>query len=111
MVLTRDNLARQWIRRILQTRRRSLMFSVMRRSMQTLISLFTLLLLCAAANAQSVTGSISGTVTDASGAVVPGTALTLIQDKTNEARTLTSDNDGRFTFAAVQPGNYSLRIE
>src|SRR5678816_3199501 len=87
------------------------MIGVTRHPKQILFSLLALLVISTAANAQSVTGSITGIVTDVSGAVVPGAAVTLIQDKTAEARSLSSDSDGRFTFAALQPGNYSLRVE
>src|ERR1051325_10772282 len=87
------------------------MFSATRHPMQVLISLLALLIVCVSVSAQSITGSVSGTVKDGSGAVVPGAAITLTHDKTAEARTLTSDSEGRFTFAALQPGSYSLRIE
>ncbi|HYK21113.1 MAG TPA: carboxypeptidase regulatory-like domain-containing protein [Pyrinomonadaceae bacterium] len=87
------------------------MFSVTRHPLPILFALFALLATSVSTRAQSVTGSITGTVTDVSGAVVPGAAITLIQDKTAEARTLSSDNDGRFTFAALQPGGYSIRVE
>ncbi len=36
---------------------------------------------------QSFTGSVSGTVTDATGGVLPKVKVTLINEKTNEART------------------------
>jgi hypothetical protein len=87
------------------------MISVTRHPKQILFSLLALLVISTAANGQSVTGSITGIVTDVSGAVVPGAAVTLIQDKTSESRSLSSDSDGRFTFPALQPGNYSLRVE
>src|SRR5215213_6618446 len=87
------------------------MISVTRHPEQILFSLLALLVISTSANAQSVTGSITGTVTDVSGAVVPGAAVTLIQDKTSESRSLSSDSDGRFTFPALQPGKYSLRVE
>lgn len=68
-------------------------------------------MLAASAIAQSVTGSISGTVTDATGGVVVGASVTLHSDQTGTTRTATTGEDGRFTFAALQPGAYSLLVE
>src|SRR6266850_507697 len=68
-------------------------------------------MLSVSAVAQSVTGSISGTVTDATGGVVVGASVTLHSDQTGTTRTATTGEDGRFTFAALQPGAYSLLVE
>src|SRR6266550_3138852 len=80
-----------------------------------LLGMFAVLLLigmpAALAVAQSVTGSISGTVTDATGGVVVGASVTLHSDQTGTARTATTGEDGRFSFAALQPGAYSLTVE
>ena len=59
------------------------------------------------AHAQSA-GNISGTVTDPSGAIVPGAAITLKQTDTNGVRTSTSDASGLFSFSNVLPGPYTL---
>jgi len=64
-----------------------------------------------ATNAQTVTGTISGVVVDPNGAVVAGADVTLINDQTNDKREQPTNESGRFTFASVQPGVYSLRIE
>jgi len=56
---------------------------------------------------QTVTGSISGTVTDPNGAIVAGAAVTLENDQTKDRRDQVSNEAGRFSFAAVQPGIYS----
>ena len=60
---------------------------------------------------QSITGTIAGVVTDTSGALLPGAEVTLTSDKTKDSRTVTIGDDGRFGFAAVQPGVYTLRVE
>src|SRR5919206_1052002 len=73
--------------------------------------LFAVLLLCRAAAAQSVTGNITGTVTDASGGVLVNATVTLVNEKTGEKRNVNTNEDGRFSFAAVQPGVYTVRIE
>jgi len=75
------------------------------------LALFAVLLLGSVALAQSVTGSISGEVTDPNGAVVPGATATLINDKTGDKREQVTNEVGRFNFASVQPGTYSVKIE
>ncbi|MCX6634326.1 MAG: carboxypeptidase regulatory-like domain-containing protein [Acidobacteria bacterium] len=63
------------------------------------------------AAAQQVSGSIVGTVTDNTGAVVPGAAVTLIHQETGAIRSVQSDAQGDFSFNAVPPGAYSLTVE
>jgi hypothetical protein len=52
--------------------------------------------------------SVSGTVKDPTGAVIPGAKLTLANMDTGSQREGQSDPQGRYTFAQVQPGNYRL---
>ena len=54
---------------------------------------------------------ISGIVKDPSGLAIPGAAATLTNQDTGVARALKSDTDGRYRFAAVPPGRYSLKVE
>src|SRR6266850_5525917 len=61
--------------------------------------------------AQSVTGSISGMVTDSAGGVIVGASVTLRSDQTGTTRTATTGEDGRFSFAALQPGSYSIMVQ
>lgn len=68
-------------------------------------------LLCTIVNAQSVTGSISGTMVDASAAAVPGVTIKLVQVATNAERQAVSSEIGRFTFTSLAPGEYSLFAE
>lgn len=65
----------------------------------------------AAIFAQTVTGTISGSVVDSSRAVLTGSTVSLTNEQTGTLRTLTTTEDGRFSFAAVQPGAYTVRIE
>jgi hypothetical protein len=55
------------------------------------------------------TGSISGTVTDATGAIVRGASVTLTNKATNQTSTVTTGDNGLFNFALLQPGSYSVR--
>lgn len=70
-----------------------------------------LLLLAWVLGAQTQTGGISGTVSDLSGAVVPGASLSLTNLDTNEPRSYTSNEIGVFTFPAVEPGRYRLEVQ
>ncbi len=70
-----------------------------------------ILVLAVAAYAQNISGSISGQVTDASGAVVPNAKVTATQVETNIARTATSDNSGHYTFPLLPIGHYQVSIE
>ena len=62
-------------------------------------------------DAQSTYGSISGLVTDQSGAAVSGATVNLTNIGTSEKRTETSSDDGHFTFVNLFPGQYRIDIE
>ncbi len=55
-------------------------------------------------------GTVSGSVTDPSNAVVAGAAITLTDTATNISRTANSNATGRYFFADVTPGTYSLTV-
>jgi hypothetical protein len=62
-------------------------------------------------HAQGITtGSISGTVTDTTGAVIAGASITATAKATNVALTTTSGSDGSFSFRDVPIGTYTLVI-
>jgi hypothetical protein len=66
---------------------------------------------CGRAPAQSGTSSaISGTVLDASGAALPGAAVTAAEVDTRATRTEQTDHDGRFIFSQVNPGTYTITV-
>src|SRR5215475_6838556 len=54
---------------------------------------------------------IQGTVTDASGAVIPDATVTLTSKETNASRQTTSNAAGTYTFNGLAPGNYSITGE
>ncbi len=59
-------------------------------------------------HAQVDTGSITGTVKDASGAVVSGAKVTLTNEGTGAALTTTTTSDGVYKFSPVRIGNYKI---
>ena len=61
--------------------------------------------------AQSERGSITGTVHDSSGAVVPGAKITITNAATNVASDAVSNAAGEFTVPSLQPGTYNIRVE
>src|SRR6476469_8779685 len=71
------------------------------------------LLLClplAFAWAQSQTGSVSGLVTDESGAMVPNAIVTVTSSARQINNKVTTANDGRYSFPNLEPGSYDLEI-
>jgi hypothetical protein len=62
-----------------------------------------------AARAQT-TATISGTVEDPFGAVIPGAQVTLTNQETNESRRVQSNGAGLYAFPSLVPGTYSLKV-
>src|SRR5215475_2796964 len=78
------------------------------------LSLLALLFLFAsnAARAQSiVTGAISGTVTDSSGAIIADAKVTLINESTQETQSVSTNESGVYQFPLLKPGRYSVSVE
>jgi carboxypeptidase family protein len=69
------------------------------------------LLAPAAAMAQSVSGTILGTVTDESGAVMAKAKVTVVNEGTGLTRTMTTDSNGEYTFPSLPTGRYTLTSE
>lgn len=61
--------------------------------------------------AQTFYGTVLGTVTDATGNVVPDAATVLINQGTQERRTALTGSSGNYRFVNLIPGNYRLEIE
>lgn len=57
------------------------------------------------------TGSISGTVKDEKGAIIPKATVTLREVTTNSSRTTTADDEGRYRFSNVPLGDYEVSVE
>lgn len=57
-----------------------------------------------------VTGAISGTVTDPTGAIVPNAKVTLKSNSTGETQTTNTSSTGLYNFPLLKPGTYSVTI-
>src|SRR6185312_14202946 len=55
-------------------------------------------------------GSVSGTVTDPSGAAIPNASVTAIQVDTGRETTVTSSESGAFVLNTLPPASYNFRV-
>src|SRR5215472_7815163 len=80
----------------------------------SLLALFAVLLLLLPthswAQATVATGSISGTVSDPTGAAVSGATVTLTNVGTGAAKTFTTNNFGYYNAGLLVPGNYKINV-
>ena len=56
-------------------------------------------------------GEITGVVTDTSGAVVAGATVTVTNTQTNATRAAVTNNVGNYSFPALPPGVYNVKVE
>ncbi len=71
----------------------------------------TLTLSATVTKAQVDTGTILGTVTDSSGAVIPGATVTIINQESSATLTAKTKGDGRFEFTPLHIGTYNVLVE
>ncbi len=77
----------------------------------TLLAIAALIALTPSLLAQSAgTGALTGTVTDASGGVIPGVAVSLSSTDTNQTRSTITGEAGSYRFALLPPGTYGVRF-
>ena len=81
----------------------------MRRFSSVLLSL-TLLILCMPMHAQTVDTAIVGTVTDHSGAVIPGAKVTVTSVSTGIAKSAVTSATGEYTVNYLPPGSYNVAV-
>ena len=60
--------------------------------------------------AQTTSASVTGTVVDASQAIIPGATVTLTSKSQGDVLTAVSDAEGRFVFTVVRPDTYLLKV-
>ncbi len=78
---------------------------------RTLLVATAVLLSLSSARAQSVNeASLRGTISDASGAVIANTRITLTDVATNIAHNTNSDSRGTYTFRALRPATYKMLV-
>src|ERR1700722_14369739 len=64
-----------------------------------------------AAYSQAVNGTLLGSVTDSTGAVVVNAKVTITEQNTNVSRTAMTNESGNYTFGDMPPGRYAVVVE
>jgi hypothetical protein len=77
-------------------------------AIRVVLFLTALWLLAGTARAQTVNGAFHGTVSDTSGAVLPGATVEAKNTGTNLSRQATADSTGFYTIVSLPPGVYTL---
>jgi Carboxypeptidase regulatory-like domain len=75
------------------------------------ITLLFILGLAGMAGAQSASATLSGTVTDANGAVAPVAVVTITNSATSQQRKMTTNPGGYFIAAQIPPGVYTVSVQ
>ena len=70
-----------------------------------------LLFVCISISAQSSTATLSGTIEDENGAVIPGAKITVTHDATAQVRHATTNDSGSFSIPLLPPGEYTVLVE
>src|SRR5207249_9697320 len=73
--------------------------------------IFATILFAHAVLGQALSGTIVGTVTDSTGALVPGVSVTLTNEGTRFTRTVISNENGRYVAYSFPPGSISVTAE
>ncbi len=79
--------------------------------MLSLVAALLILVSGAAVWSQTVQGTITGTVMDPAGAVVPNVTITITNAATNATLSTTTGSDGSYRFSLVPPGTYTLEVK
>lgn len=79
-------------------------------ALSLMLAVLSLLISPATLRAQSIQSSILGTVTDSSGAVVPGATVNITDTDTNVTRTVTTNSQGDYQLLNILAGNYRVEI-
>jgi len=73
--------------------------------------LLAVFLFSPAVQAQLYSGTVTGTVSDPTGAIVPNAKVTLVDQNKGYAFDATTDSAGRYLFRSVAPGTYKIKVE
>jgi hypothetical protein len=88
-----------------------LLYSFLMRIGQKLISVLVCLWMGVFAFAQSDRGTITGTISDATGALIPGAKITLTNADTGTVGETVSTSTGNYTLPSLPAGTYTLKVE
>src|SRR5690348_9667299 len=83
----------------------------MRMSARVLSLVISVLLVTSVLHAQKTSGTITGTVTDPTGAAIVGASITATNVGTGAMRQATSDAQGNYTFPDLDPGIYTITVK
>jgi len=89
----------------------SVTFSYFKKTLASFAVLLAMLFVFLPTTQAQITGTITGSVADSSGAVVPGATVTLTNQDSRDRRVTVSNGEGYFSFASVVPGTYSVKVE
>lgn len=79
--------------------------------MRPLVLLISLLAITAPIFGQALNGTLLGTVTDATGALIQNAKVSALELNTNLARTIQTGDSGNYTFSNLPPGTYTVSVE
>lgn len=85
--------------------------SIKRQLLQPVFVLFFALVIIGQAKSQTVTGTVSGSVMDSTNNAIVGATVTLVNERTRDIRTASTNDSGDFRFTAVLPGAYTVKVE
>lgn len=75
-----------------------------------LLAAVTCLLLCSPSMRSQTTATLTGTVQDVSGAVIPGANVTLVDEATRTSRAVQTNHLGLYAFPSLVPGTYTIKV-
>src|SRR5437868_5014565 len=81
------------------------------RKLTAAVAVFVCLMSVHHASAQTSNATLGGTVSDASGAFIPGVMITATNTATGIVTTVLSNEAGAYQFASLQPGTYDIKAE
>ena len=86
-------------------------FTVPRPTLGAVLTSVLLVILCAGHLFSQDTGTITGTVTDPSGGVVPAATVTIVNTATNSRRVVSTDSGGRYSSGPLPVGSYQVEVQ
>ncbi len=89
---------------------RTVPFGLMRKVTMMTLMLGAFIAMIHPASAQVLYGSVTGNVSDQSGAIVPDATITLTNKSTGQVREANASSDGNYTISNVLPGIYDIKV-